>query len=292
MCYFSDNDYRKNNKGKFTQEQSDRIADIMFPYALQVVLGCATEPTLYKDYVSIIKKAKAMGVPHISLTTNAQLISKDKITELIGAGLKEVTVSVHGVSKEMYEKFMPGATHEKLLDFLANLKEEKKRLQSPYPKLRINYTVNPENLDELSRFYAVYGAYEIELLQVRPVMNIGGVYDQLFENQSDIQLYKETITKLKTESAKRSVMLLANVADIQYKTENNNAPIVEAVYRYISPEVVFERDMDWKNEDYFTYCKRVGYDKWLWKNIFKKQVSNEREDSFMNKYSARYEVVS
>ena len=50
MCYFSDDMYRRNNKGKFTAEQSDRIAEIMFPYALQVVLGCATEPSLYKEF--------------------------------------------------------------------------------------------------------------------------------------------------------------------------------------------------------------------------------------------------
>ncbi|MBC7748560.1 MAG: radical SAM protein, partial [Methylotenera sp.] len=213
MCYFSDNDYRKNNKGKMEQAQIDRIADIMFPSALQVVLGCATEPTLYKDYVSLIKKAKDKGVPNVSLTTNGQLITREKITELIQAGCDEITLSLHGVYKELYEKFMPGATYEKLHDFLFNLKEEKLRLGSKTPTLRINFTANPENVYELSDFFKVFKEYNISILQVRPVMQIGGVYNTLFINDIDVKAYKDNLSALAENSKKCNVSLLANIGD-------------------------------------------------------------------------------
>lgn len=292
MCYFSDDAYRRNNKGRFTQEQADRISSIMFPSALQVVLGCATEPSLYKEYVSIVKKAKSMGVPNVSLTTNAQLITKNKVTELIEAGLTEVTVSVHGVYKETYERFMPGAKHEVLLDFFKNLNDEKKRLGKKYPKLRVNYTTNPENVAELSEFYNVYGEYGIDILQLRPVMNIGGVYNTLFTDPKDISFYKTKVEKLKQDSRQNKVMFLANIADISYASESETTPILEAVYRYISPNVLWNGDFDWKNEDYYTYCKRIGWGTWLWKNIWSNKGTEENDESYLKKYSGRYEVVS
>lgn len=292
MCYFSDDMYRRNNKGKFTQEQSDRIAEIMFPYALQVVLGCATEPSLYKDYVSIVKKAKEMGVPNISLTTNAQLITKEKVKELVASGLSEFTVSVHGVAKETYEKFMPGAKHEVLLEFFQNLKEEKAKTGKEYPKLRVNYTTNPDNLQELNDFYKVYGDYGIDILQLRPVMEIGGVYHKLFDNQEDKDEYKAAVKRLKEESRQQNVMFLANLSDISYSQQSETTPILESVYRYISPNVLWNPDFDWKNEDYFAYSKRIGWGKWLWRNIWSDLGTGEKDESFLKKYSGRYEMVS
>lgn len=292
MCYFSDGDFRKKNKGKMDPDQIERIAEILFPSALQVVLGCATEPTLYKDYVSIIKIAKEKGVPNVSLTTNGQLITKDKITELIQAGCDEITLSVHGVYKEMYEKFMPGANYEKLQDFLFNLKEEKLRMGSKTPTLRINYTANPENIYELSDFFKVYEKYSISILQVRPVMQIGGVYNSLFINDIDVKAYKDILGALTEESKNYHVSLLANIGDIGYQEKSNKSSILESVYRYISPEILWERDFNWQTEDYYSYCKRIGWSKWLWKNIFNSQVTKEDEDSFLKKYSGRYEVVS
>lgn len=233
-----------------------------------------------------------MGVPNISLTTNAQLITKDKVTELVASGLTEITLSVHGVSKEMYEKFMPGATYERLLEFLRNLKEEKRRLGKTTPHLRMNYTANPENLPELKDFFTVYGDYDISMLQIRPVMKIGGVYNELFEKPTDIALYGQTVQLLKEKSKRYKVSILANTADIVYETENKTTPILEAVYRYISPNVLWEQDFDWQNEDYYAYCKRIGWDKWLWANIFKDKGTQESDDSFLKKYAGRYEVVS
>ena len=53
---------------------------------------------------------------------------------------------------------------------LANVTEIKK--QYPQFKLRINYTINNNNIEELSRIWEVVGD-ELDILQLRPIQKIG-----------------------------------------------------------------------------------------------------------------------
>jgi MoaA/NifB/PqqE/SkfB family radical SAM enzyme len=63
MCYFSNDDYRKNTKGIFKEEEIERIAGMLFPLSVQVVFGCGTEPTLYKNFPDLVRLAKRYKVP-------------------------------------------------------------------------------------------------------------------------------------------------------------------------------------------------------------------------------------
>ena len=53
---------------------------------------------------------------------------------------------------------------------LADVAEIKK--QHPQFKLRINYTINNDNLEELNRIWEVVGD-ELDILQLRPIQKIG-----------------------------------------------------------------------------------------------------------------------
>ena len=113
MCYFTDADYVKTLKGQFNDEDLNQVAKTIFSRALKLQIGCGTEPTLYKNLVNIVELGKAFKVPYISLTTNANLLTEEKIEVLLKAGLDEFTISLHGVTKETYESFMKKASYEK-----------------------------------------------------------------------------------------------------------------------------------------------------------------------------------
>ncbi|MDR1369353.1 MAG: radical SAM protein, partial [Dysgonamonadaceae bacterium] len=114
MCYFSDPEKRKQMAaGKFQSEDIERIADAFFHRALKLQIGCGAEPSLFAHNKEIILLGKRKKVPYISMTTNANLLSKEDIHEFIKAGLDEITLSTHGVKKETYEYFMEGASFEK-----------------------------------------------------------------------------------------------------------------------------------------------------------------------------------
>src|SRR3972149_10344088 len=101
MCYFSDEEFRRQNRGIFTAEEISRIAKLFFPKSLQLVIGCGTEPTLYKNFPDIVSLAKSYRIPLVSLTSNGQLLTEAHLRSLISMKLDEITLSVHGVQKTM-----------------------------------------------------------------------------------------------------------------------------------------------------------------------------------------------
>ena len=113
MCYFTDADYVKTLKGQFKEEDLNLVAKTIFNRALKLQIGCGTEPTLYKNLENIVALGKQYKVPYISITTNANLLTEEKIESLLKAGLDEFTISLHGVNKESYEGFMKKASYEK-----------------------------------------------------------------------------------------------------------------------------------------------------------------------------------
>lgn len=140
MCYFSDENYRKNrSKDIINIEKLEKISNAFFHRALKLQIGCAAEPTVYKNLPLIIKLGKEKAVPYISLTTNANLLSNDLLEQCLSAGLDEITISLHGVYKNTYEKFMKNANYEKFISALESMSEAKKKYNF---KLRINYTFN------------------------------------------------------------------------------------------------------------------------------------------------------
>lgn len=290
MCYFSDAEYRKNAKGIFRKEDIERIAKLLFPKTLQLVIGCGTEPTLYKDYTEIVRLAKSYGVPFVGFTSNGMLLTDESLARFVEFGLDELALSVHGVTKETYERFMVNASFGKFLDLLERLDILKKAHHSSSPNLRINYTVNSENLQELGRFFDVFGKYAIKTLQVRPVMDIGGTFRTPLQD-SEIETYRSVVGSLSAACKQRGITLLANTADPSYQQANDNSVILEAVKRYISPEVVWRKDFNWKDESYEEFCSRIGWSGYLLKNVVSSRKNlSDNAVTFSGKYAARYEI--
>ena len=102
MCYFTDPDFVKGIRGAgyFSAQEAERLGQVFFGRALKLQIGCGTEPTLYKDLPSLVRLGKRYRVPYISLTTNANLLTRELIEELVEAGLDEFTISLHGVTRE------------------------------------------------------------------------------------------------------------------------------------------------------------------------------------------------
>ena len=283
MCYFSDKDYSKRVRGRFTDEELDRVAEIFFPNALQLVVGCAAEPTLHKSYLRLIEVAKDRRVPYVGLTTNAQLLSAVAIEKLINIGLDEITVSVHGVNESSYNDLMAGGRFEVLLERLKTLKTLKKAKGKNEPALRINYTVNEGNLEELSRFFHVFGEYEIATLQIRPMADVGKTnYKYHKFNNQQTERYHEILSQLRDECESRGITLLATKNNINFeKNEKGISYALPAVLRTIHPNKVWNIDFDWKNESYREYCRRVRWRKVLVRSIFTRRELFKRSQLYL-----------
>jgi len=267
MCYFSDPEYRKRAKGMLHPEALPKIAHAFFRRTLKLQIGCGAEPSLFPHNTALIRLAKQYKTPYISMTTNGNLFTDNDLRDFVEAGLDEITLSLHGVTRESYEYFMTGASFDAFCKTMATLTEIKKA--HPCFKVRVNYTVNQDNMNELSLFFDVFGNYAIDILQIRPIQKIGESEYRSFSWDELYRSYDEAIKKVRNDSLRHGVVCIApEKEDLQNAIGDES--VVEATYCYISPQYVWREDFDLNQDTYQTYSKRTKRSKTLFHNIFKK----------------------
>ena len=263
MCYFSDKERRKTLHGMFSVEELSLVAKAFFPHALKLQIGCGAEPTLSPHLPRIVKDGKAMGVPYISVTTNGQLLSEALLRDMARAGLDELTISLHGTTRDVYEYFMQGASWDKFQAML----EAIRRVRNDFPsmKLRVNYTLNGDNVDGLKLFWEVFSDIRVDVLQLRPVQEIGNTQYTDFSMVPIMEQYDDVLVPIAEACRKRGITCLIpsreNLMALEqgrvYSDKSERERIVEdVVYCNITPGHVWRSDFDLKRDTFRSYIKR------------------------------------
>lgn len=266
MCYFTDADYVKTLKGQFKDEDLDLVAKSIFKRALKLQIGCGTEPTLYKNLERIVELGKQYNVPYISLTTNANLLTEEKIEALLKAGLNEFTISLHGVTKESYEGFMKKASYEKF----HNAFNAFAKLKTMYNfKVRINYTFNKDNFYELAEFFNHFNAKSFDILQIRPIQKIGNTEYNDYDISTLKEDYPNIISAIRQTCKQNNIVLMAPNTLLGLENENESSFIFDYTFCYVSPNKFWREGFNWREETFNEYSKKTGWDKQLFLNIFK-----------------------
>ncbi|MDR0682838.1 MAG: radical SAM protein [Dysgonamonadaceae bacterium] len=270
MCYFSDEEKRKSfSHEMFKQEDLPRLADAFFHRALKLQIGCGAEPSLFPYNKELIRLGKAKKVPYISMTSNANRLKEKDWRELVSAGLDEITLSLHGVTKQSYEYFMTGGSYEAFCSSWLVLTDIKK--ERPDFKIRINYTVNKDNMRELGDFFSVFPAYALDILQIRPIQQMGNPAYHHFSWDDIYEQYDSIIEKLRRECSGRQITFIAPAKQDLVKEENENADsvLVHSTFFYISPKICWESDFELDKDTYESYAKRTRLGCALLANVFK-----------------------
>ena len=266
MCYFTDEDYVKTLKGQFKDEDLDLVAKAIFSRALKLQIGCGTEPTLYKNLVKIVALGKHYKVPYISITTNANLLTEEKIEALLKAGLNEFTISLHGVTKESYEGFMKKASYEKF----HNAFNAFKKLKAKYNfKVRINYTFNKDNFYELKDFFNHFDPKSFDILQIRPIQKIGNTEYNNFDISSLVDNYPQLISDIRSTCMDHNIILMAPNTLSNLDSENQSSFIFDYTFCYISPNKFWKQGFNWRTESFNNYSQKIGWSNLLFSNVFK-----------------------
>ncbi len=266
MCYFTDADYVKTLKGQFKDEDLNLVAQTIFNRALKLQIGCGTEPTLFKNLPKIVELGKQHKVPYISITTNANLLTEEKIEELLKAGLNEFTISLHGITKESYENFMKKANYEKFQEVFQTFA----RLKLNYDfTVRINYTFNKDNFYELKDFFKYFNGNSFDVLQIRPIQKIGNTEYHDFDLESIRNDYPSLIQQIKQHCQQHNITLLASEKLPESNKTNESSLIFNYTFCYISPNTFWKPNFDWRTESFNTFSKKIGWSNQLFANIFK-----------------------
>ena len=279
MCPYSDPLQRNEPNVSFTDDELDRIAGNLFPKALQVVVGCSYEPTMASNFLRVLELARIHRVPHTGLVSNGQLLKTSQLEDMQELGLGELTLSLHGVTKETYESMMVRASYDRFLTLLQTVSRLKNGRSSTLPRLRLNYTVNRNNLDELDDFFDVFGNFPISTLQVRPMFNYR--QNTLAMRPEDFVRYRSKMAYFQTECRKRNFSFLANTQDPGFEKPNFGTLVLPYIYYFIDPHAVWRPDFDWRRESHDEFCRKIRHDRSLVRGIF-----SRKEDLLVQ--SARY----
>lgn len=164
MCYFSNEEERKRRRGRLTSDQINYIARSIFHRAIKLQIGCGAEPTMDPEgALLLVKQGKQYGVPYIALTSNGVRLTYEQLLSLVEAGLDELTISLHGVYRDTYENLMgPTADYDAFLNLLQSITRVK--AQFPAFNVRVNYTMNADNVEELADFDKLFAYTPINQL--------------------------------------------------------------------------------------------------------------------------------
>ena len=293
MCYFTDEAFvKKTMKGILKPQDVEKIGNLFFKNALKLQIGCAAEPTLYKHNVQTILDAKKHKVPYISMVTNGHALTKNSVNELAAAGLDEFIISMHGVLKNSYENFMDKGDYDVFHSVLKNISDQKQ--QQPNLKLRINYTFNEDNFGELSQFFAFYGKYKIDTIQLRPIDKIGESTYNNFSLKNIETDYVSMIRFMQIEAEKRAITLLCPASivreetlSLKVKSQNDSSYLMPFTYCYTSPDFLWKKDFDCQTDTFRSWKKRNNWNATLFKNIFVSQ----KKLAQINRNMLNYDIV-
>jgi MoaA/NifB/PqqE/SkfB family radical SAM enzyme len=125
------------------------------------------EPTIHPDFLKIVKRASNLKYNNIQIITNGRMFAyQDFLEKTVKAGVNEITFSIHGHNKRLYEKqSQVKNSFEQALRGLLNALR--------YPNLIVNIDVvinklNYRHLFDILSFFISLGVSEFDLLQVMP----------------------------------------------------------------------------------------------------------------------------
>lgn len=256
MCYFSDGEKRKTLKGSLAFQDIEAISKSLYHRALKLQIGCGAEPTLYKDLYKVVALGKQYKVPYISLTTNGNILTYESLYKLVATGLDELTLSMHGVKKDTYEYMMVNGKYEKfcaLIDATIKVKQ-----QYPGFKLRINYTMNGDNVEELSQLFDIFPDLPVDILQLRPIQNIGNTVYSNYSLEKLFSYFESVIRPLHDECVRRGIICISptkeNLNVLQSKETSDM--ISDVTYCYISPDICWKEDFDYRTQNFEQYSRK------------------------------------
>lgn len=269
MCYMS-NPEQRPKMAKMTPDDVEYVTDALMPSAIKQQIGCATEPTLYTDLPSIVDAAHRKGVPYISITTNGQLLSAELLEDMIEKGLNEVTLSVHGFTKQTYEHLMVNGKWERFTALVEALREAKKR--HPEFKLRVNYVMNAMNFFDLTKFFYVFPSRMVDILQLRPVQDTGGTGYTDFDLSLLKEHYAEVIQPLVEQCVERGAVCMYPTREeldcVDGMEDEFSKRMEQLTYYYVSPGHVGKEGWEWGTDSFGSYHRRKHSGRQMFRGIF------------------------
>lgn len=169
-------------------ELFDSIVSALTSHADWIEMICLNsdgEPLLDKKISERIRSLKDIGIKHINISTNGQLLTEENIYKLLESGLDDIRVSIDGFTKDTFESVRCGLNYETVLENTKNLIRMRNAANKKM-SIRIRMVELEENRNERKEWMVYWQSLvdkNIDRVQVMPMHTWSGkVMNELDEN--------------------------------------------------------------------------------------------------------------
>ncbi|MBU1124940.1 MAG: radical SAM protein [Candidatus Omnitrophica bacterium] len=180
-----------------------------FPY-LERVVWQGGEAFTVPYFDELLEKAAAFPYLRQVITTNGLLIDDKRAERLVKSNV-DLTFSIDGITKDIYEKVRQGANFELLMRNLATFNVMRKKYQNQLLNTNLHVVIMKSNYHQLEEFIDFAKDHEFRLVAFLP---IGGNYqnpENIFHSRDEaaLKFLTERIPRAE-EKAKRYGIMLEN----------------------------------------------------------------------------------
>lgn len=186
---------QKGTDGIQLMEESlfDKIVEEISEYGNWIEMICLNsdgEPLLDRGIGLKIKKFKDIGIKHINISTNAQLLTREKIQELLDSGLDDIRISLDAHTKQTYEKIRRGLNYDVVKENVLTLIQMRDDMQSNM-SIRIRMVELEENKGERQEWMEYWKSKlsKIDRVQIMPMHTWSG--EIMDEEKKKIEYYSD-----------------------------------------------------------------------------------------------------
>ncbi|WP_339706695.1 radical SAM/SPASM domain-containing protein [Algoriphagus aquimarinus] len=163
------------------------LQDALFKKTIDQVQGHLTwlhlyfqgEPFLNPRFLEMVSYADSKGI-FTSTSTNAHFLQEKQVREVLQSGLKQLIVSMDGITQDIYEKYRVGGTLEKVQEGIKLLLSERQKSGQNFPRVVLQFLVTGQNEHQLSDLKQWAKDMQVDELQLKTTQ----IYD--FENGSEL----------------------------------------------------------------------------------------------------------
>lgn len=165
--------------GMLSETLFDQLIEQTKDYLNYLHLYFQGEPYLHPKFTQLIIKANEAGI-YTSTSTNAHYLNEKNVKQTLESGLKQLIVSMDGITQDVYEDYRVGGKLSKVQEGLQLLLQKRKESQLLYPRVILQFLVTGKNehqIPALKQWAKTIGVDELQLKTTQ-------IYD--YENGSDL----------------------------------------------------------------------------------------------------------
>ncbi|MCH7401634.1 radical SAM/SPASM domain-containing protein [Belliella kenyensis] len=165
--------------GMIQEDLFKKIIDDNGQYLTYLHLYFQGEPYLHPKFLDFVSYASQKKV-FTATSTNAHYLTEENVEKTLNSGLKQLIVSMDGISQEVYQEYRIGGKLSKVQAGLSLLIHKRAERKSLYPRIILQFLVTGKNEHQLDGLKDWAKMMKVDELQLKTAQ----IYD--FENGSEL----------------------------------------------------------------------------------------------------------